>query len=103
QINELSNLSVDILDFKDVTCNSYNDGFAVVQITGGTSPFSIEWNDPMSQQNDTALGLAPGVYTVSVTDFNSCSAIDTIEILEPSPLSIQPVLTNIICNGSCDG
>jgi hypothetical protein len=54
------------------------DGTAEVQISGGTSPYSVEWNDPSNQTTTTATGLTNGWYAVVVTDNNGCVATDSI-------------------------
>lgn len=50
---------------------SLNDGTAYTTIYGGTSPFAILWSNGATTPNIS--GLAPGVYTVNVTDANGCS------------------------------
>ena len=47
-----------------------NDGELTVEITGGVGPFIIEWSD--GQTGMTAIGLAPGTYSVTVIDANLC-------------------------------
>ena len=103
QVSELSTLSINIPSFQQVSCNGFSDGSAYVEISGGTGPFTILWDDILTQQTDTAFNLSQGLYSVTVTDDNSCSAIDTIQITEPLPLNIQPVLTNLSCFGECNG
>ncbi len=48
-------------------------GTAIAVVSGGTEPYTYEWNTGLTTPN---LGsLAPGVYTVTVTDNNNCSAV----------------------------
>lgn len=54
------------------------DGTAEVIISGGTAPYSVEWNDSDNQTTTTASGLTNGWYTVTVTDDNGCVAIDSV-------------------------
>ncbi|MFN5458994.1 MAG: T9SS type A sorting domain-containing protein [Bacteroidota bacterium] len=56
----------------------FNDGTASVLVTGGTSPYSYLWNDVLAQIADTATGLSMGWYSVTVTDSNFCSSIDSV-------------------------
>jgi len=58
--------------------NGNNDGFAVVDASGGTPPFMYAWSDANMQTGDTATSLAPGAYTVIVTDANGC--IDSVSV-----------------------
>ena len=64
-------------------------------ISGGTSPYSILWND-----GDTNLNrvVGAGLYTVEVTDSNGCFSSDIIVITEPDSLEIAITYTNISCN-----
>ncbi|HCA82279.1 MAG TPA: hypothetical protein DEP18_00715 [Flavobacteriales bacterium] len=49
------------------TCGA-NDGTATANVTGGIGPFTYSWNTIPVQTTQTATGLAPGTYTVTVTD-----------------------------------
>jgi hypothetical protein len=58
-----------------------NNGKAWVTVSSGQSPFTYSWNDPAGQTTDTAVNLAPGNYTVIVTDLNNCINSRTVEVL----------------------
>lgn len=45
-----------------------NDGTATASVTGGSGTFNYSWNTSPPQTTATATGLAPGSYTVAVTD-----------------------------------
>ena len=85
-----------------VSCNGLTNGAASLVIANGTSPFSISWsngvNNAMSVSN-----LAPGNYSVTVTDSKNCSTFNTFAIIQPAPLSISLVPTNVSCNGANNG
>lgn len=49
-----------------------SDGSAVVNISGGISPYTYLWNDLGTQTTDSATGLPAGIYTVLVTDSSGC-------------------------------
>lgn len=57
----------------DETAANAKDGTAAALATGGTPPFTYNWN-PMGNTAQIT-GLAPGIYTVTVTDNNGCSTI----------------------------
>jgi len=48
-----------------------DNGTATVTPTGGTGDYTYLWSD--SQTTQTATGLAPGVYSVTITDENDCT------------------------------
>ena len=65
---------------------------ATVIITGGTAPFSVLWNNDSTIT--TLTGLAPGQYTVKVTDSTGCIANDTIQVLPPQLPDVTVQATN---------
>lgn len=48
-----------------------NDGVVYLSIIGGVSPYTILWSNGATTANTS--GLAPGIYTVLVTDANGCT------------------------------
>ena len=86
----------------DPTCNGDCDGTITANPSGGTTPYTYLWNDPSSQTSQTATGLCTGTYIVTVTDFNGCSANDTITLTEPTVIIANDITTNSTC-GNSDG
>ena len=54
-----------------------NDGTASVLMSGGTPPYTYSWN-PGGQTTPSISGLTSDVYTVTVSDTNGCTFIDSI-------------------------
>jgi gliding motility-associated-like protein len=82
------------------TCFGSSDGSIDLTIQGGTSPYTINWNN--GQITEDISGIPSGFYRVIVSDSNSCSISDSINVLQPiAPLSITGSVVNISCfNGS---
>ncbi|MBU0486946.1 MAG: gliding motility-associated C-terminal domain-containing protein [Bacteroidetes bacterium] len=55
----------------DAICTAHN-GTATVTPTNGTPPFNYLWNTTPAQTTQTATGLAPGTYSVSVSNASAC-------------------------------
>jgi|GEM_PF-1630686 len=72
--------------FTNVTCNGSNDGVVSIVVANGTPPFTYDWGNGLNVPSIS--GLAPGSYTVEVTDSNSCIAFTTVQISEPTPMSL---------------
>lgn len=85
----------------DVSCFGANTGTATVAASGGTSGYSYLWSN--AQTAATATGLGASTYFVTVTDANSCTAIQSVTVSQPSALSASVASSNASCNGICDG
>lgn len=56
-------------------------GFGLITIdSGGTAPFAFLWSDPFAQTTAIASGLCVGTYSVTVTDNDGCSTIQSVTI-----------------------
>ncbi|MBL7893020.1 MAG: SBBP repeat-containing protein [Bacteroidia bacterium] len=66
-----------------ITCNG-GTGSVAAAAGGGSSPYVYNWSN--SQTTQTITGLAPGNYTVTVTDSKSCTAISVAGIISPPVL-----------------
>jgi gliding motility-associated-like protein len=90
-----------------ITCNGASDGSASASITGGTLPYTFNWSN--GQTDSTATNLVDGLNTVTVTDANGFSKIDTLILAEPTVLNTSITITSdynnspISCNGMSDG
>lgn len=73
----------------DVSCNGFQDGTATAIPEGVSGPFTFLWSNSETTQNIT--GLAPGTYTVTVTDVDTCSTTCDIVITEPTPTTCTQV------------
>ncbi len=86
----------------DLTDNNANDGTASATPIGGTAPYTFLWSN--GEVTATIAGLAPGDYTVVVTDANGCESEQTVTVNPFScGLSATIILSNISCNGASDG
>lgn len=88
-----------------VLCNGDCNGSVSVVASGGTSPYTYLWNDPLSQTTPVASSLCDGTYDVTVTDANGCTSVNlSTTVTEPSLLTIQTITaTDATCGGLCDG
>jgi gliding motility-associated-like protein len=62
------------------SCFGLDNGSAEVNVSGGVAPYTVEWNGVVG--NNTLEDLAPGNYTVSVTDADNCTETQTFVIQE---------------------
>ena len=87
----------------NATCNQ-NNGTATATPSGGTPPYTYSWNTTPPQTTQTATGLAPGTYIVTITDASGCaSGQDTVVILNSGGFTLSSAPTNVSCNGGSNG
>lgn len=109
QVNDCRNinaplaLKIDSIRLRQPSCSDRRDGQATVFATGGKGALSYEWNDPQGQISSTANSLAPGQYSVMVSDSNNCSTNQNITIVAPAALSLQISPQAVKCRGGNDG
>ena len=101
----LSNLTVTTTKV-DVLCKDNATGSATATGSGGTGPYTYQWDAAAGNQvAQTATGLTDGTYTVTVTDANSCTASTTVTINEPAAVLSANVTVNnnVNCFGMSTG
>ncbi len=84
-----------------ISCNGANDGSLLAVVTAGNSPFVYNWSNGVTTSANQ--NLAPGVYTLTVTDVNSCVATAEYTVTEPAVLSVIETISDVTCNGANDG
>gem|GEM_PF-678781 len=84
-----------------VTCNGANNGSATAVSSGGTGTKTFAWSN--GQTGPSISGLAPGTFTVTVTDVNSCSNQTSVNITQPSALGLGVSAVGVACFGGNNG
>ena len=87
-------------------CNGSSTGSVTVSNPiGGTPPYTYKWNSVPEQKTQIATNLSAGTYSVTVTDFNGCTATSFATVNEPTKVTnVQAsVVKNISCYGLSDG
>ncbi|MBK9175978.1 MAG: hypothetical protein IPM46_06480 [Flavobacteriales bacterium] len=81
----------------DASCNGTATG-SIIATADGQAPFQYLWSD--GQTTETAVNLVAGPYSVSITDFNGCSANANFQVGQPSAVSGSAQVTNATCGNS---
>jgi hypothetical protein len=84
----------------DETGPDTNDGTAWAAPIGGVPPYSYAWSN--GSVDSLITGLAPGEYTVVITDANLCTANETVTV-DSFACYLTAVITHNTCYQSCDG
>ena len=84
-----------------ITCYGANNASITLTVTGGTGPYTAQWNNLATgfYQNN----LSAGTYTILVTDSNNCTKPISVFIPEALLFTVNPVVKNISCFGANDG
>jgi gliding motility-associated-like protein len=77
-------------------CGDGSNGSINLTVSGGTPSYSYLWSNQSTSEDIS--GLAPGAYTVTVTDANGCTTTAGAVITTISPLDLSGT---IIINESC--
>ncbi|PCH99142.1 MAG: hypothetical protein COB85_00615, partial [Bacteroidetes bacterium] len=77
-----------------------SDGTATADATGGATPYTYLWSN--SQTTQTAIGLAAGSYTVTVTDNGGCSATASLTLISTGGPNVTTTSVDPSC-GTADG
>ncbi|MEM7104966.1 MAG: T9SS type A sorting domain-containing protein, partial [Bacteroidota bacterium] len=86
----------------NVACFGEDDGQAQVLATGGTPPYTYQWDNGDTDQTSTNLNA--NLHVVTVTDNNLCTTTSTVTISEPTMLSLFIQNNNDpSCNAGSDG
>ncbi len=85
--------------------NCYGDssGTASVFAFGGFTPYTYLWNTSPPQITASITNLPVGTYIVIVTDSMGTQISDTITLIQPPPLTLNPVATPASCSSCPDG
>jgi len=87
-ITQPTQVVINTINSTPVTCNGGSNGTASVLASGGTGLISYIWN-PGSISGSSITGLPPQTYTVTATDVNGCTVTGTVNVTEPSLLSLN--------------
>ena len=105
------NISLETSTFNggyNISQNGGSDGWINCNVTGGVPSYYYQWSN---SSNDYGISsLSAGMYSVTVTDENGCTATSSRTLTAPPvPLNIVSIVSplhhgyNISCNGGNDG
>jgi gliding motility-associated-like protein len=85
------------------SCGLNNGSIIGINFTGGTAPFTIDYNGTIFPSTDIS-SLSAGSYTLTITDGSGCISTDGPYVINPSTAPVSSAIgTDPTCNGTSDG
>jgi gliding motility-associated-like protein len=85
----------------NISCDNELDGSIDATVTGGTPPYQYTWSDGSRIEDISSLGA--GMYSLTVSDANSCIDSASAELIAPEPLSANFSTVDPLCFGDEQG
>jgi len=84
--------------FINAQCNGANSGSITANPSGGTTPYSYNWNAAAAYQTtQIASNLIAGAYSVTISDNNNCTLISSYTITEPTAIVLSAITVETNC------
>jgi gliding motility-associated-like protein len=86
----------------NLICFSDETGAIDLNLLSGSAPFNFSWSNNAVTEDQS--GLSAGVYSVTITDANTCTWDSAVQVTQPTELSVQITEQQIVsCFGGNDG
>lgn len=103
-LNSFAQLTINSVTTVNPTCSGSCNGSLTVNASGGTGTLTYDLNPGPVQTSNVFTGLCAGSYTVIVTDGVPTTAMTTVTISNPTPVTYTitptPESFPMACNGS---
>ena len=80
-----------------VSCPGFSDGSVIATPIGGTPAYNYNWN-PAAPNAAIDANVPAGVYNVTVTDANSCTATSTNTVIQLPGIVVLADIHNVLCD-----
>ncbi len=84
-----------------VSCYNGNDGRGNLTISGGITPYQVEWSN--GSTNEDLTNVTAGEYSVIITDRNNCVVEGETVITQPDSITLSSRIQGTTCIDNYDG
>ncbi|MDX2249442.1 MAG: gliding motility-associated C-terminal domain-containing protein [Bacteroidia bacterium] len=84
-----------------VVCSNQADGVITLHASGGTVPYTYDWEHGPS--TPSLEGLSSGIYRCKITDANGCSVTEPFTLTDIPPMAIEGVVGDNDCFAGQEG
>lgn len=85
-VNDLGGSTINVDAVNDVSCYGGSDGSIAVTLSGGVTPYEVEWSNGATTQDIN--NLAAGPYEIVVNDADGCQSVKSVNVNQPDPILI---------------
>jgi len=100
EITEPAEVSIQA-NISNLLCFEDNTGAIDITVSGGTPMYSYLWAN--GQTNEDIQNLDIGIYNITVTDINACTAESSLAITQPDSISLSLDYNQFLCYGMNNG
>jgi SprB repeat/PKD-like domain/Bacterial Ig domain/NHL repeat len=100
-INQPNPIQVSITK-SNISCFGTSDGSITLGVSGGTAGYNYTWSDNVVNSN-SRVGLAAGLYRVTISDTNGCTVSRLIALVQPTELQSNVTASAVSCSGANNG
>ncbi len=90
----------------DITCNGGSDGSIELVTVGDATPYGWVWSGPnnFSAQTESIFNVQAGIYSVTITDANMVTLVQTYTLTEPDSVTMTFTIQDEtdFCDGAID-
>jgi len=86
-------------DIREPMCYGYEDGRAIIQVSGGVPAYSFAWGVQTAPNTVVISGLGAGIHTYIYFDSRNCPDTVELNLDQPNQLPNPTTFTDTICAG----
>ena len=86
-----------IENITNVSCYGFNDGEIVLDVTGATPPYIVDWF------GFSTINMSAGTYNFTILDSNNCAYSEIAIVSEPNQIGVLNQVVDPSCGNTNDG